>query len=397
MNSFDSVTGTVLVVDDNYANLEVLGKQLQENNLEIEFATDGETALKWIDSQQFDLVLLDVNMPGLSGFDVCKILKANPKHADLPIIFITANNDIDSIVKAFDIGAIDFIAKPFINKEVVTRVKTQIQIKKHKDAIDSYINEIEQKNFLIDQSIRYAERIQSVVISNQAKLENYFSDYFVSIIPLSVLCGDFFWTHAYDEKIMVGTFDCTGHGIPGALMSILTYSMLHEIVSQNNSGIGTDQILNQLRTNISKVLYHHIDKRTLSDGADGTIISFDLKKSVASFSGAYSRAYLIRENQITEFKGDNMPIAMFSRMDPFKVIEIELKKDDVFYLMTDGLIDQFGGELNKKLGRKRVIELLLEIHKMPMSEQKNIITKTFVDWKGDQDQIDDTTIAGLKI
>ena len=133
MNSFDSVTGTVLVVDDNYANLEVLGKQLQENNLEVEFATDGETALKWIDSQQFDLVLLDVNMPGLSGFDVCKLIKANPKHTDLPIIFVTANNDIDSIVKAFDIGAIDFIAKPFINKEVVTRVKTQIQIKKHKN------------------------------------------------------------------------------------------------------------------------------------------------------------------------------------------------------------------------------------------------------------------------
>ena len=397
MNSFDSVTGTVLVVDDNYANLEVLGKQLQANNLEIEFATDGETALKWIDSQQFDLVLLDVNMPGLSGFDVCKLIKANPKHADLPIIFITANNDIDSIVKAFDIGAIDFIAKPFINKEVVTRVKTQIQIKKHKDAIGSYISEIEQKNLLIDQSIRYAERIQSVVISNHAILENYFSDYFVSIIPLSVLCGDFFWTHTYDEKIMVGTFDCTGHGIPGALMSILTYSMLHEIVSKNSSGIGTDQILNQLRTNISKTLYNHIDKRTLSDGADGTIISFDLKKSIATFSGAYSRAYMIRENQITEFKGDNMPIAMFRRMDPFNVIEIELKKDDVFYLMTDGLIDQFGGELNQKLGRKRVTELLLEIHKMPMSEQKNIITKTFVDWKGDQDQIDDITIVGLKI
>lgn len=397
MNSFDSVTGTVLVVDDNYANLEVLGKQLQENNLEVEFATDGETALKWIDSQQFDLVLLDVNMPGLSGFDVCKLIKANPKHADLPIIFVTANNDIDSIVKAFDIGAIDFIAKPFINKEVVTRVKTQIQIKKHKDEIDRYIDEIEQKNLLIDQSIRYAERIQSVVISNHTKLENYFSDYFVSIIPLSVLCGDFFWTHTYDEKIMVGAFDCTGHGIPGALMSILAYSMLHEIVSQNNSNIGPDQILNQLRTNISETLYNHIDKRTLSDGADGAIIGFDLKKSIATFSGAYSKVYMIRENQITEFKGDNMPIAMFSRMNPFSINEIKIKKDDVFYLMTDGLIDQFGGELNQKLGRKRVMELFLKIHKMPMAEQKNIITKTFVDWKGDQDQTDDITIVGLKI
>ena len=397
MNSFDSVTGTVLVVDDNYANLEVLGKQLQENNLEVEFATDGETALKWIESQQFDLVLLDVNMPGLSGFDVCKMVKANPTHADLPIIFITANNDIDSIVKAFDIGAIDFIAKPFINKEVITRVKTQIQIKKNKDAIDRYIDEIEQKNLLIDQSIRYAERIQSVVISNHAKLESYFSDYFVSINPLKVLCGDFFWTHSYDEKIMVGVFDCTGHGIPGALMTILAHSMLQAIAFQNNSGISPDQILNQLRTNISEALYSHVDKRALSDGADGAIISFDLKKSIATFSGAYSRAYMIRENQVTEFKGDNMPIAMHRRMDPFNIIEIEIKKDDVFYLMTDGLIDQFGGELNQKLGRKRVTELFLKIHKMPMAEQEKIITKTFSDWKGDQDQIDDVTIVGLRI
>ena len=397
MNTLDSSTSTVLVVDDNYENLEVLGKQLQENDLEIEFATDGETALKWVDSQPFDLVLLDVNMPGLDGFDVCKIIKSNPKHADLPVIFITANNDIDSIVKAFDIGAIDFITKPFINKEVVTRVKTQIQIKKNKDAIARYINEIEQKNLLIDQSVRYAERIQSVVISNHAKLENYFSDYFVSIIPLNVVCGDFFWTHTYDGKIMVGAFDCTGHGIPGALMSILVYSMLHEIVSQNDNTVSPDQILNQLRSKISNALYNHIDKRTLSDGADGTIINFDLKNSVATFSGAYNRAYMIRENEITEFKGDNMPIAMFMRMDPFSVKEIEIKKDDVFYLLSDGLMDQFGGELNQKFSRKRAMDLFLKIHKMPMAEQKNIITKTFIDWKGDQDQIDDITVVGLRI
>jgi len=397
MNSFDSVTGTVLVVDDNYANLEVLGKQLQENNLEIEFATDGETALKWVDSQQFDLVLLDVNMPGLNGFDVCKLIKANPKHADLPIIFITANNDIDSIVQAFNIGAIDFITKPFINKEVISRVKTQIQIKKNKDAIDQYINEIERKNLLIEQSMRYAERIQSVVISNYAKLENYFSDYFVSIIPLNVVCGDFLWTHTYDKKIMVGAFDCTGHGIPGALMSILVYSMLHEVVLQNNADITPDQILNQLRSKISQTLYDHNDKITLSDGADGAIISFDLKKSVATFSGAYSRSYMIRDNQIIEFKGDNMPIAMFCRMNPFTGKDIEIKKGDVFYLLTDGIIDQFGGELNQKFSRKRIMELFIEIHKLPMSEQKDIINKTFTDWKGDQDQIDDITIVGLRI
>ena len=397
MNSFDTITGTVLVVDDNYENLEVLGKQLQENDLEIEFATDGETALKWIDSQQFDLILLDVNMPGLNGFDVCKLIKANPKHTDLPVIFITANHDIDSIVKAFDIGAIDFITKPFINKEVISRVKTQIQIKKNKDSIAKYIHEIEQKKLLIEQSIRYAERIQSVIISNYAKLENYFSDYFVSIIPLNVVCGDFFWTYADNAKIMVGTFDCTGHGIPGALMSILVYSMLNETVAQYDTDITPDQILNQLRLKISATLYNHINKRTLSDGADGTIINFDLKKSIATFSGAYSRSYLIRDDQITEFKGDNMPIAMFYRMDPFNFKDIEIKKGDVFYLLTDGIIDQFGGELNQKFGRKRIMELFLEIHKLPMVEQKDIINKAFIDWKGNQDQIDDITIVGLRI
>ena len=397
MNAFDSATGTVLVVDDNYENLEVLGKQLQENDLEIEFATDGETALKWIDSQQFDLVLLDVNMPGLNGFDVCKMIKENPAHADLPVIFITANHDIDSIVKAFNTGAIDFITKPFINKEVITRVKSQIQIKKHKDAIDRYIKEIEEKNLLIEQSMRYAERIQSGIITNQAKLDRYFSDYFVSIIPLNVVCGDFFWTYIDYGKIMVGTFDCTGHGIPGALMSILVYSMLNEIVSQSNIDTTPDQILNQLRLKISAALYNHVDNSALSDGADGTIIEFDLKKSVALFSGADSRAYMIRENQITEFKGDNMPIAMFRRMDPFGVKKIAIKKGDVFYLLTDGIVDQFGGELNKKFGRKRVMELFLQINKLPMDEQKTIITKTFTDWKGDQYQIDDTTIVGLRI
>ena len=147
----DNTTGTplILIVDDNPKNLQILGNYLQEEGYLVEFALNGASALDWIKQSEFDLILLDIMMPEMDGFEVCKIIKSNPVYQKIPVIFLTAKIDTESIVTGFDLGAVDYIIKPFNQKELIARVKTQIEIKRGRDEIVRNLKEIEYKNKLI--------------------------------------------------------------------------------------------------------------------------------------------------------------------------------------------------------------------------------------------------------
>jgi DNA-binding response OmpR family regulator len=153
----------ILIVDDNPKNLQIIGSYLVLEGYSVEFATDGETAIDWIESVQFDLILLDINMPVMDGYDVCRIIKKNPRHNKIPVIFITAKTDTDSIIKGFETGAVDYITKPFNHRELLARVKSQIEIKRGRDQITQNLADIESRNKLISESIDYAQKIQSSV------------------------------------------------------------------------------------------------------------------------------------------------------------------------------------------------------------------------------------------
>jgi PleD family two-component response regulator len=151
----DSSHSSVLIVDDNVKNLQVLGEFLKQEGLLVEFALDGKGALKWLENKKFDLILLDIMMPGMDGYEVCSIIKGTPEISEIPVIFITADTAPESIVKGFESGAVDYITKPFIQKELLIRVKTQLRIKKSQEQIISFLNEIEEKNRNINDSIEY--------------------------------------------------------------------------------------------------------------------------------------------------------------------------------------------------------------------------------------------------
>ena len=394
MNNNKKVSN-ILIVDDNPKNLQILGNHLQMEGFHIEFALNGNTALEWIENKEFDLILLDINMPEMDGYETFKIIKSNPLNHNIPIIFLTANTDTESIVNAFDLGAVDYITKPFNQKELNARVKTQIDIKNSKEEIARNLFEIESKNTLITDSINYARIIQTAVLKEFESGAAFFHEHFILSLPKDIVSGDFYWFYKTHDKLLVGVFDCTGHGVPGAFMSMLGITLLNEMVIRDKID-KPNLILDMLRKKIIDTLGQKGAILEVADGMDGSIISFDQNHSKIIYSGAFNPLYLIRNNKIIEFKADRMPLSHHEVMNDFSSHEIEIMPDDIIYLSTDGYISQLGGQDLKRFKSRQLKETLLKFHKHSLQIQKQMLLETFDNWKGNCEQLDDITVVGLK-
>ena len=389
-------TPLILIVDDNPKNLQILGNYLRNEGFKIEFALDGKSALDWIGRTEFDLILLDIMMPGMDGFEVCKILKSDPDNQKIPVIFLTAKVDTESIVNGFDLGAVDYVIKPFNQKELIARVRTQIEIKRGRDEIAGNLKEIEYKNKLIKYSIQYAHTIQAAVLKASVNGSDFFPEQFCLILPKDIVSGDFYWSHKINDKVLVGVFDCTGHGIPGAFMSMLGVTLLNETVIREKI-TEPHLILNRLREKIIEALGQKGVISEVKDGMDGSIISYDIKSKTLVYSGAFNPMYLIRDNKLIEFKGDRMTLSYQDNILDFSHQEIKTEPNDLVYLFTDGFVDQFGGQEDKKFLRNQFKQVLLKIHKNPLAVQKEMLLDTYNFWKGNGEQVDDITVVGLKL
>ena len=385
-----------MIVDDNPKNLQILGNYLRNEGFKIEFALDGKSALDWIGRTEFDLILLDIMMPGMDGFEVCRILKKDPVKQKIPVIFLTAKVDTESIVNGFDLGAVDYVIKPFNQKELIARVKTQIEIKRGRDEIAGNLKVIEYKNKLIKYSIQYAHTIQAAVLKAYIDGSAFFPDQFCLILPKDIVSGDFYWFYKVNNRVLVGVFDCTGHGIPGAFMSMLGITLLNETVIREKI-TEPHLILNRLREKIIEALGQKGIISEVRDGMDGSIISYDRANSKLAFSGAFNPLYLIRGNKIIELRGDRMTLSYQDNILDFSHQEIKTEPNDLVYLFTDGFVDQFGGLEEKKFQRNQFKQLLLKIHKNSLSVQKEMLLRAHNIWKGDREQVDDITVVGLRL
>jgi serine phosphatase RsbU (regulator of sigma subunit) len=215
-------------------------------------------------------------------------------------------------------------------------------------------------------------------------------------MPRDIVSGDFYWFHKIENKLFAGVFDCTGHGIPGAFMSMLGIALLNETVIRERI-IEPDLILNRLREKIIETLGQKGIVQEVKDGMDGSIISYDLNSRELIYSGAFNPIYIIRENEIIEFRGDRMTLSYQDIISDFSRKEILTKPGDLVYLFTDGYVDQFGGEWEKKFRRTQFKEVLLKNNKYNLSIQKEMLLATYKTWKGSQDQVDDITVVGLRL
>jgi serine phosphatase RsbU (regulator of sigma subunit)/Tfp pilus assembly protein PilF len=254
---------------------------------------------------------------------------------------------------------------------------------------------IESKNRDLTDSINYAKRIQESMLTNEAELNNTLTDAFILMKPKDIVSGDFYWFGQQNNQFVISAIDCTGHGVPGAFMSLLGNSFLENII-YDEKVIAPEKILDKLNHSIQKALKQA--ETNNQDGMDMALCSINQKNKTVEFSGAKNPLVYIQNNEVHIVKGDKFPIGR-SLYNAVKFSKHKIKVDTptCFYMFSDGYADQFGGPDNSKFKSPRLRNLLLEIHSKPMREQKDILNKTIEEWKGKQEQIDDILIVGFKI
>jgi serine phosphatase RsbU (regulator of sigma subunit) len=254
---------------------------------------------------------------------------------------------------------------------------------------------LKEKNKEIMDSISYAKRIQEAIFPTDNIIKTYFPDSFILYRPKDIVAGDFFWLDKTDDNIIFAVADCTGHGVPGALVSVVCNNALNRTVHEFKIS-QPSLILDNIRVLVKKTFER--SEEEVKDGMDIALCSYDQKTNLFQFSGAFNSIYIIRsDNMLEEIKGDKMPIGIHVKEDSYINHIININKGDSIYLMSDGYQDQFGGPKKKKFLSKQLKELLLSIHTNPMPEQKEILNLSFENWKGENKQTDDVTIFGMRI
>ena len=268
------------------------------------------------------------------------------------------------------------------------------EIEKQRDIAAAQRDQIAYQKKHITDSIMYAKRIQTALIPS---LE-LFSDkleHFVLYKPLAIVSGDFYWVSSPGNVQIIISADCTGHGVPGAFMSMLGVTMLNEIVNGKHI-IMPDQILENLRQGVIKSLNQVAEEDSIKDGMDIAVCVVDFDKSLLWYAGANSPLYLVRGGELMHYRADKMPVAIHYKMGPFTLNKIDLQKGDAFYIFSDGYADQFGGPKQKKYMSMQLKETLVAMAGKPMLEQGERLNEIFEEWKGDNSQVDDVTLIGVR-
>lgn len=286
---------------------------------------------------------------------------------------------------------------------LLTKQKQEIQeqkdeIEAQRDFVTKQRDQIAQQNTIITDSIAYAKRIQTALFPQPKYMEKILNEHFIFMNPKNIVSGDFYWTTEKDNKLIVAVSDCTGHGVPGAFMSMLGIAFLSEIVS-NCRNLNPGEILDQLRESIIESLHQEYGIRGSKDGMDMALCIIDKDSLEMKYAGAYNSVYIIRNGELNELKADKMPIGIHAvKVEKgFETKTFNLEKGDMLYLFSDGYVDQFGGKEGQKFKQKAFKELVLSIADQEMDAQKLQLEQTMNKWRGDYSQLDDMMIMGIRI
>ena len=257
--------------------------------------------------------------------------------------------------------------------------------------------EIEAKNRDLTDSINYAQKIQSAFLPEKNQIKTFLPNSFIFYKPKDIVSGDFYWFQELDNKFYLACVDCTGHGIPGAFMSLIGLSMLNEIVKSKSKVKNPDEILNELESKINEALASKQYDTQSKDGMDVSLCCFDLEKQTVKYAGALRPLVIINDNGIKEIKGDRFPIGGGSSYDktPFSLHEFKLNKGDSFFMYSDGYPDQFGGPKGKKYMNKKFKSLLDQNRKLSPKRQVINLENELINWQGKSEQIDDILVIGV--
>jgi len=443
----------ILIVDDIEDNRVLMESILECDDYNIVSVASGYTALNELEKQEFALILLDVQMPEIDGFETAKLIKQNERIRNIPIIFATAlSKERENIFKGYGTGAVDYLFKPISNEILQSKVRTfadlykqklviqennerlnqlntilstkNIQIEEQHDlliekqmTLESVLQQLETKSIELalknkefTDSVRYAKRIQQSIFPHKGFIEEMIPESFILLKPKDILSGDFYWYEKLPQNnfgnsavdcIYLAAVDCTGHGVPGALLSILGNNLLNNIMKELGD-IQPSKILHTLNNNVISILNQSGDA-IVKDGMDVALIKYVPATKQLWFSGANRPLYLIRKQgnnyELQIYKGNQYAIGCDGKCVFAKFFdhEIQLQTGDTIYLFSDGYPDQFGGLEGKKFKYEKFRKLLLSIQDQPMKEQKNTLIQTLNDWKNTLEQVDDILVIGFRI
>lgn len=402
---------TLLYVDDEEDNLVVF-KSAFRRDYKVLTATSAAEGLEIVKSNNVDLIITDQRMPHMTGI---QFLKNLPEDALSIRMILTGYSDIEAVIDAINTGKVyRYITKPWNKDELKMTLDTALESLELKRANSELIvklqeanesleqkvkdrtKELEEKNKDITDSITYAKRIQDSMLPELINFKNTFNDYFILYKPKAIVSGDLYWYLEKDDKKYFAVIDCTGHGVPGAFMSLLAFNFLNRIISEKELS-SPSEILKELDKQVSFAL----KQNTLAgsnDGMDISLCCYDKMNNTAVLSSAMRPAVLLQNGKVTTLEPTKFSIGgqAVNESKEFMNIKLELNSGDTLYLFTDGYSDQFGGEQNKKLMTKNFIDILSNLDKKSMEDQRVYLDNYFQLWKGQNEQLDDVLIMGIK-
>jgi serine phosphatase RsbU (regulator of sigma subunit) len=256
--------------------------------------------------------------------------------------------------------------------------------------------ELELKDKNNTDSLIYAQRIQEALLPSETYFRKHFEDSFILFKPKDIVSGDFYWIGEKGEKIFVVAADCTGHGVPGALMSMIGLEIVEKTINEDNIEIPS-KILAVMNKGLEKTFSREKNIGTIiRDGMDIGLCVIDRKRKKVEYAGAFLPLYLIRDGSLVEISADKIIIGMNPEGLPYTDHELDLLDDDIFYIFSDGYVDQFGGSENRKFMYRRFRYLLMTIHNFPVNDQKAILEENIKTWMGVNEQVDDMMVIGFR-
>lgn len=275
------------------------------------------------------------------------------------------------------------------NQKKINRI-----ISEQKNEVESQKEIIEEKNKEILDSITYAKRIQDAILPPQKLVKQYLNNSFVLYKPKDIVAGDFYWMEHTADVVLFAAADCTGHGVPGALVSVVCSNALNRCVKEFGL-IEPGKILDKVRTLVIET-FEKSDEEVM-DGMDISLCVLNLKNNELMWAGANNPLWLIRNKELIEIKADKQPIGKYTSQFPFTTHHLKLESNDCFYIFSDGYADQFGGPNGKKFKTASIKKLLISVNNLDMLDQRNAINKTFEEWRGNLEQLDDVCIIGVRV
>jgi len=401
----------ILLIDDNEEDILKTCEVLMSNGYEMPIIVKNEKEFNVIcDSENhIDVILCEHEIWDTTSLQIFNLAKQKCPN----IVFILLSNKISDefgvelIKEGIDIYFLKstMLKMPYVIEQfcVGRKIIREVELlKETNDKLKQAYRDIEVKNENIIQSIIFAKRIQSLMLPKIDLLLKNFDEAFILYKPKDIVSGDFYWFNKcyHHNRFAIAVGDCTGHGVSGALLSMIGYNLLNEIINDEDHHDSPTEILRELDNNIVKFLKQDVTNG-YQDGIDMSFINIDQENKKIYFCGCKRPLlYLVRdEKEIKIYKGEQYIIGGTDSIieKTFRTQEIEYKTGDVIYMLTDGYPDQFGGERNKKFMKNRFTQTLLDIQHLPLNYQSQLLEQKLIKWRGENEQTDDILVVGIKL